>query len=255
MTDNRLCRVRFVVDGHTVFPGPVWNDENSDYIRFIAMNLYGVADGTSLAKEWRDRNGKDVYEDFPNEWVKVGRLGCCLFLGASAMNDGYDIVDDIADACGQDEYDAAWAMYSPEIGLREIDEGVQDSLCHNMLLVKSAWVEPPYRGHGVAQFMIRRAVDYCDHGNLGAILTLPNRDYFERNGTSAELLPAGAKDTNGGLARLRRHFTKMGFHRHPGRHPKARKFLFLRTTPRDMRKLRSTPSFKNLDPWWREALE
>jgi GNAT superfamily N-acetyltransferase len=164
------------------------DDESEEYIQPCRFTLMGT----------REKNTCLIRD--PEDWERLGYVSTYHFLAAKAFNAGVDIWED-ADAWNIDLGEAASVMYKE--GLCNLDSECSSNPC-NMLLIQSMWIDPKYRGKGLAEKMVRRAIFYHDTAYLAAVLIAPNatweagREYTERG-----LLA--------GIRKLRRMYSSWGF--------------------------------------------
>lgn len=165
-------------------------DESVEYIQPCRFELMGTREeDTCLIQN-------------PEDWERLGYISTYHFLAAKAFNAGVDIWEE-ADAWNSDLEAAASIMYKE--GLYGFDSEYLSNPCNsNMLLIQSMWIDPKYRGNGLAEKMVRRAIFYPDTAYLAAVLIFPKSSWKAgRKYTESERI-AGDK-------KLRKLYASWGF--------------------------------------------
>ena len=176
-----------------VYPG----DTGSEYIRVFTFTLMGALDDEAERGLWTAPGGE------PRGWREVARVEVVRFMGGMALNDDVDLCDE-ADALGSDLSWAAGLFYGAD-GLMEAFGKL------DMLLFQSVWVDPAFRGKGVAEHLWKRAVSYQDDSSLACALVFPEPGAFFRGGRGASDPLAGVDHGEAGKAKLRKMLEGWGF--------------------------------------------
>lgn len=171
-----------------------------EYIRPYVFTLMGALDDEAERGEW------------DNRWREVGRVELVRFMGGKALNDDIDLWAE-ADAEDGDLEAAASVFYGNMRG----DEGFSEAFHKlDMVLFQAVWVEPEFRGKGVAEQLFRRALAFQDDSSLACVLVFPEAEVFFREGQNASDPLAGADHGDVGRGKLARMLEGWGFEAVPG---------------------------------------
>lgn len=172
-----------------------------EYIRPYVFTLMGAKDDEAESGKWDDR------------WKAIGRVELVRFMGAMALNDGVDLWE-AADGEDGDLEGAASVFFGNTM---RGDEGLSEAFYKlDMLLFQSVWLEPEFRGKGVAEQLFRRAVAFHDDSSLACVLVFPEASVFFREGQNASDPLAEADHGDVGRGKLRKMLEGWEFEAVPG---------------------------------------
>lgn len=178
----------------------------ADYIRPYTFTLMGLHDPCADSDDEDPACARGRWD----KWERLGYVTTVEFRGELALNTGVDIWDE-ADSLDGDMESAAAVMYG-QTPYKDSNGMVEDFMHMDMVLLHNLWLEPAYRGHGVAQHLFERALAFHNPSRLGCVLAFPNAEsYFQADAGGRMDDPlAGACHTKG-LKKLQKMLASWGF--------------------------------------------